>query len=89
MAERRQQHGKQYNSQQKKKIKNSFVFWNSNQIAYLDQECEHVVTEMRVCVVQVLDDAFGPLEALFAERPPTVQRHDRGQILQLHAFVRA
>lgn len=55
----------------------------------LNQEGEHVVTEVRVRVVQILDHAFGPLKTLLAERAPAVQRHDRGQVLQLHALVGA
>ncbi len=41
-----------------------------------------MVTEVRVHVVQVLDDALRPLEAVLAERAPAVQRHHLVQVLQ-------
>lgn len=47
------------------------------------------MAKVRISVVQIFNDAFGPLEAFLAERAPTVERHDRGQVLQLHALVRA
>lgn len=56
---------------------------------HFDEKREHVVTQMRIRVVQIFNDAFGPLKAFFAERASAVQRHYRRQVLQLHAFVRA
>lgn len=47
------------------------------------------MTQVRIRVVQVFDNAFGPLEAFFAERASTVKRHNGGQIFQFHTFVRA
>lgn len=56
---------------------------------YLDQKCNHRQSEVTVRIVQVFDDALGPLETLFAERTTTIQRHNSGKIFHLFAFLRA
>ena len=39
--------------------------------------------------MQVLDDAFGPLETLFGEVTTTVQSHDSCEVLQLLTLITA
>jgi hypothetical protein len=40
---------------------------------YLDKESEHCQAEMRVGVVEIFDDALGPLETLLAKRASAVE----------------
>jgi hypothetical protein len=55
----------------------------------LDQEGEHAESQVGVSVVEVLDHTLGPLETLFAEGAPAVERHDGAEVLQLFALLGA
>ena len=49
--------------------------------SYFYTKSQEVRSDVSICIVEVLDDAFRPLEALLAEVATAVQGHDRGQIL--------
>ena len=48
----------------------------------LDEKCYNWIGEAGVDSVEMVDDAFGPLESSFGERLSTVLHHDSGQIVE-------
>jgi len=60
-----------------------------HELVYLDQERQDVKTKMRVSIIEVFDNAFGPLETFFAKVSSRVQRHHSPQIFQPFSTLRA
>ena len=44
-------------------------------LPYLNHEVDHVVTDVRVDVVQILDDTLGPLKTVLSKGAATVEDH--------------
>lgn len=42
---------------------------------------------MCISVIQIFDNAFGPLEAFFAESPSGIESHHGAEVLQLFTFL--
>lgn len=55
---------------------------------HLHKECKHVKAQMGIRVVEVLDNALGPLKTFLAKRPSAVQCHHGTEVLQFLSFFR-
>ena len=50
--------------------------------SYLNKKGNHLITEVRVHVIQILDNTLGPLETVFSKSASAVQCHDFVEVFQ-------